>query len=135
MKNSVFRNTTSCSPLKVNPCFEGACRLHIQDRRYAKHETSWTTYRYIQPQPQLLETEIHQLKNISAIPYNKQEFMGRTISLLSFDTTRIAYKTKLILFFVMLYVFVAAETCLSSRYPATVRKTDTETSLRWAPIP
>jgi hypothetical protein len=74
--------------------------------------------------------QIHQMKNISTIPYDKQEFMGRTFSLFSFDKIRTSYKTKLTLFLVMLHVFFAARTCLSGRCPATVRKRDTKTDER-----
>jgi hypothetical protein len=40
MKNYVLEDITMCSPFKVNRCFGGACRLHIQDREYAKQQTS-----------------------------------------------------------------------------------------------
>jgi hypothetical protein len=32
MKSSVFWDITPCSSLKVNRCFGGTCRLHLQDR-------------------------------------------------------------------------------------------------------
>jgi hypothetical protein len=33
VKNFIFWDITSCSPLKVNRCFGGTCCLHLQDRR------------------------------------------------------------------------------------------------------
>jgi hypothetical protein len=33
MKGTIFRDITPCSPLKVNPRFEGTYRLHLQGRR------------------------------------------------------------------------------------------------------
>jgi hypothetical protein len=33
MKCSVFWDTASCSPLKVNRCFGGICRFHLQGIR------------------------------------------------------------------------------------------------------
>jgi hypothetical protein len=33
MKNSIFRDITPCSPLKVNRRFGGTCRLHLHGRR------------------------------------------------------------------------------------------------------
>jgi hypothetical protein len=32
VKNSIFLNITSCSPLKFNECFRGIYRLHLQGR-------------------------------------------------------------------------------------------------------
>jgi hypothetical protein len=33
MKSSIFWDITPCSPLKVNWCFGGTCRLHLQGLR------------------------------------------------------------------------------------------------------
>jgi low affinity Fe/Cu permease len=47
--------------------------------------------------------------------YRKQEILGRTNRLFSFDTTRIVYKATPPTILLFLCVFVAAGTCLSSR--------------------
>jgi hypothetical protein len=41
----IFWNTTPCSPLKVNRCFGGKYRLHLQGRRISRtryqRESRW----------------------------------------------------------------------------------------------
>jgi hypothetical protein len=36
MTNPIFWDITQCSPLKVNRCFGGTCRLHLQGRRISR---------------------------------------------------------------------------------------------------
>jgi hypothetical protein len=38
MKSSVFWDATLCSTLKINQCFRGTCRLHLQGQRTNQHE-------------------------------------------------------------------------------------------------
>jgi hypothetical protein len=40
LQSSVFRNISTCGPLKVKHNFGGTCRLHLQSRRITKQETS-----------------------------------------------------------------------------------------------
>jgi hypothetical protein len=45
MKSSVFWDMTPCSPLKVNRCFGGICRLNLQGRKISRsrnqRESRW----------------------------------------------------------------------------------------------
>jgi hypothetical protein len=36
MKSSIFWNIRPCSPSKVNRCFDGTCRLHLQTQRISR---------------------------------------------------------------------------------------------------
>jgi hypothetical protein len=40
MRSSIFWDITLCSKLKINWCFGGTCRLHLQGSRISKQETS-----------------------------------------------------------------------------------------------
>jgi hypothetical protein len=73
MNCSVFWDSTSCSPVKVNGRFGGTCRLYLQDRRVrVQHEAgnkqserwflswlifwSWRWRRHVPPKRQLTST-------------------------------------------------------------------------------
>jgi hypothetical protein len=75
LKSTIFWDITPCSLLKVNPCFRGTCRLHLQGRKIKRARNQresrsqaelcfqWITRRYI-PEDSTLHN--HHCENLTS---------------------------------------------------------------------
>jgi hypothetical protein len=59
LKSTIFWDITPCSPLKVNRCFGGTYRLHLQDRRIRRARNQWQAERYVPPKRRLTCNGLH----------------------------------------------------------------------------
>jgi hypothetical protein len=74
MKSSVFWDITQCSPLKVNRCVWGICRLHLQGWRISQArnqcESRWQAYLCYETSVDIKRTARRYVPEDRALPFH-----------------------------------------------------------------